>query len=178
MIRFFRSALVFALAALVAQSASAQESKAALATRQKLKQKITVDFKEVGTAAIFSEIKGEMDKPVNFKLDNATGVSNNTKLSYKAKDKAVELILNEISDKGEFGWIVISNVGNNKVDGWVVIRKNSKGKERGYEVGKEPKTEKGASRSEPLPRELTLNLPLVRSAESFLARLDSLRLRD
>ena len=138
--RISRMALVGFVAMSLCQAASAQESKAAQATRMKLKQKISVDFKEQGTKAIFDEIKNEMEKPVNFKIDNATGVSNNTKLSYKAKDKTVEQVLNELSDKGDFGWVVISNAANNKIDGWVIIRKSSKGKERGYEAGKEPKT--------------------------------------
>src|SRR6185295_19375312 len=107
--------LVLALAALGAQSASAQESKAAQSTRMKLKQKISVDFKEIGTKAIFDEITESMEKgAVTFKLDNKSGVSNNTKLTYKAKDKTVEEILNEISDKGEFGGFVVSNASNNK----------------------------------------------------------------
>ena len=33
-------------------------------------------------------------------------------------------LLNELSDKYEFGWYVVSNVGNNKVDGWIIIRKS------------------------------------------------------
>jgi len=156
MIRFLSSFAVLFCIAVLAPSSQAQESKAAQTTRMKLKQKITVEFKEVGTADIFKDIKSEMDKPVNFKIDNVSGVSNNTKLTYKAKDKTVEEILNEMSDKFDFGWVVISNAGNNKVDGWVVIRKNSKGKERGYELGKEPAKDKGASlflpefRSEPM----------------------------
>ena len=140
MFRISRFALVAVIAGCVYQTASAQESKAAQATRMKLKQKVTVEWKETGTKQIFDELKGEMEKPVNFKVNNASGVSNNTKLTYKAKDKTVEQILNELSDKGDFGWIVISNAANNKVDGWVEIRKSSKGKERGYEAGKEPKS--------------------------------------
>jgi hypothetical protein len=119
--------------------AFAQESLAAKTTRKKLQQKISVEFKDIRTADVFNDIKNEMDKPANFKIDNASGISNNTKVTYKAKDKAVEQILNELSDKLECGWVVISNPSNNKVDGWVVIRKNTKGKERGYELGKEPK---------------------------------------
>lgn len=143
-------------------SVHAQESQAAKATRMKLKEKISVDFKETGTASIFKEIAGEMEKPVTFKIDNASGVSNNTKLTYSAKNKSVEEILNEISDKGEFGWVVISNKDNNKVDGNVVIRKSSKGKERGYEAGKE----KG-SRLEP-------NAPLIpRSTPTVSARVSA-----
>ena len=131
-------ATLFAVA-LVAQPAAAQESKAAQATRQKLKQKISVTFKETRTADVFSEIKTEMEKPANFKVDNVSGVSNNSKISYSAKDKTVEQVLNEVCDKLECGWIVVSNAANNKVDGWIIIRKNTKGKERGYEAGKEPK---------------------------------------
>ena len=70
----------------------------------------------------------------------------------EAKDKTVEEILNEISDKGEFGWFVVSNASNNKEDGKVIIRKNTKGKERGYEAGKEPK---GTFHFDPAPAERT-----------------------
>jgi hypothetical protein len=119
--------------------AAGQESQAAKTTRQKLKQKITVEFKDERTADVFKTIENEPDKPLKIKIDNVSGISNNTKVTYKAKDKTVEQVLNELSDKLEVGWVVISNPSNNKVDGWVVIRKNLKGKERGYELGKEPK---------------------------------------
>src|SRR5262245_166815 len=145
------SLLLVAVAVLTphAWSQDAKESKAAQATRMKLKEKISVDFKDIGTKAVFDDIKAEMSKGVNFKIDNVSGVSNNTKLTYQAKAKQVEDILNEMSDNFEFGWVVISNEANNKVDGWVIIRKNTKGKERGYELGKEPKG-KGASLFVPL----------------------------
>lgn len=117
----------------------AQESQAAKTTRQNLKQKITVDFKDERTYDVFQIIQNEPDKPLRIRIDNASGISNNTKVTYKAKDKTVEQILNELSDKLDCGWVVISNASNNKVDGWIVIRKNTKGKERGYELGKEPK---------------------------------------
>ena len=133
------SVLFLGLAIVGYAVAQEQESTAAKTTRKKLQQKITIDLKEIGTKDFFDEIKREMDKPVNIKIDNKTGVSNNTKLTLKAKDQTVEKILNDLSDKYDFGWVVISNPGNNKVDGWVIIRKTDKGKERGYEVGKEPK---------------------------------------
>jgi hypothetical protein len=149
-----RLSLVLLGAALVASHASAQESKAAIATRQKLKQVIAeLDIKEIGTKAFFEDVNRELDKPINFRIDNASGVSNNTKLSYKGKKVTVEKLLNEISDKYEFGWVVISNPGNNKVDGSVVIRKSSKGKERGYEAGKEPKKTGEQQSSLPAPSE-------------------------
>ncbi len=140
MVRILYTTLLAFAVAFTAQSALAQESKSAQATRMKIKQKISVTFKETRTADVFNEIKTEMDKPVNFKIDNVSGVSNNSKLSYSAKDKTVEQILNEVCDKLECGWFVNSNAANNKIDGWITIRKSTKGKERGYEAGKEPKT--------------------------------------
>src|ERR1700722_15770428 len=125
--RTFRfSALAVALA-LSGQVASAQESAAAKATREKLKQVVAdVDLKEVGTKAFFDEVLGELEKPVKFKIDNGSGVSNNSKVTYKAKAVTVEKILNDMSDKYDFGWIVVSNAANNKEDGKVIIRKSSK----------------------------------------------------
>jgi hypothetical protein len=120
-----------------AQNAFAQESKAAQQTRTRLKQVIAeIDIKEIGTKAFFEDVNRELDKTINIKIDNASGVSNNTKLSYKGKKVTVEKLLNDVADKYEFGWVVISNPDNNKIDGWVIIRKS---KERGYEAGKEPK---------------------------------------
>src|SRR5258708_3501505 len=113
------------------------ETPSAKATRKKLKQKIAVDEKEIGFKAMLDVIKGEMDKPVSFKIDNMSGISNNSKVSYSAKDKSVEDMLNELSDKYEFGWYVVSNA-KDRNDGWVMVRK-FKDKERGYESGKEPK---------------------------------------
>ena len=126
-----------------ADLASAQESKPAQATRKLLKQKLTIEAKEVGTKAFLDDVIRELDKEFKYIIDNASGVSNNTKISYKGKDVTVEQVLNEISDKLDCGWIVSSNPGNNKYDGKVILRKSSKGKERGYEAGKEPK--KGAA---------------------------------
>jgi hypothetical protein len=143
MIRSIRIVALFVGIVFLALQADAQESKAAKATREKLKQVIAeFDLKEVGTKDFFQDVNRELDKQINFKIDNTTGISNNTKISYKGKKVTVEKMLNDLSDKYEFGWVVISNPGNNKIDGWVIIRKSDKGKERGYEVGKEPKGEK------------------------------------
>jgi hypothetical protein len=129
---------------------AAQESSAAQATRKKLQQKVSIDVKEVGTKAFFEELNLELDKPLKFKINNASGVSNNSKVSYKGKGVSVEKVLNDMADKYEFGWVVISNAANNSVDGSIEIRKS---KERGYEAGKEPK--KTSRREEgPLPGDM------------------------
>jgi hypothetical protein len=169
---FHLSALAVALA-WSSQIASGQESAAAKATREKLKQVIDIDEKETGTKVFFDTVKGEMDKPVKFKIDNVSGVSNNSKVTYKGKKVTIEKILNDMSDKYDFGWIIISNAANNKEDGTVVIRKSSKGKERGYEAGKEPKK---ASREPHELRDLASVLPVISQSASgriaYLHRLD------
>ncbi len=129
---------VLALVLVAALPIAAQDSKAAATTRKKLQQKVTVSGKEIGLKDFLEDVKREMDNPVRFKIDNGSGVSNNMKVSYNGKDVTVEKILNDLSDKYEFGYVVISNASNNKEDGAIVIRKG-KGKERGYEFGKEPK---------------------------------------
>ena len=157
MIRSVRIIALFVGVGLLVQQGFAQESKSAKATREKLKQVIAeFDAKEIGTKAFFEDVNRELDKTINFKIDGTSGISNNTKLTYKAKKISVEKLLNDISDKFEFGWVVISNPGNNKEDGSVVIRRSSKGKERGYEAGKEPKGEKQSSLELPRLREVIL----------------------
>jgi hypothetical protein len=127
----------------LASRAAAQESKAAATTRKNLQQKVTLGVKEVGLKNFLeSELNGELEKPLRFKIDNASGVSNNMKVTFSGKNVTVEKVLNELADKFDFGYYVISNAANNTVDGKIMIRKSSKGKERGYEAGKEPK--KGA----------------------------------
>ena len=138
MVRSFRIVAMFVALALLTQQAAAQESKAAKATREKLKQVIAeFEAKEVGTKAFFEDVNRELDKSINFKIDNTSGISNNTKLTFKAKKITVEKLLNDLSDKYEFGWYVVSNA-KDRNDGWVMVRK-FKDKERGYESGKEPK---------------------------------------
>jgi uncharacterized protein (TIGR03067 family) len=124
--------------------ASAQdESQAAKTTRKALQKTIDVDQKDVGTKDFFDEISSDLDNKVKFKIDNASGVSNNAKITYKAKAVTVEKMLNELADKYDWGWYVMSNASNNTVDGRVIIRKSTKGKERGYEAGKAPKKAAG-----------------------------------
>ena len=133
--------LALLCAILVAGAAQGQETPSANATRKKLKQKISVDFKDITTKGMFDDIKAEMDKPCSFKIDTVSGISLNTKWSYKAKDKPIDEMLSELSDKFEWGWFVKSDA-KDRLDGWIIIRK-AKEKERGYEGGKEPK--KGAA---------------------------------
>jgi hypothetical protein len=131
---YFVAIFVFVLG--LSAQALAQESQAAQTTRKKLQQKVTIDMKEIGTKAFFDDVNIELEKPIKIKINNASGVSNNSKMTYKGKGVTIEKLLNDLADKYDFGWVVISNAANNAVDGAVEIRKS---KERGYEAGKEKK---------------------------------------
>ena len=120
----------------------AQDTPAAKATRERLK-KIgldEVDWKEEMARVIFADLHTESNKKVSFKIDTSTGMSMNSRMTYKAKKVSLEKILNDLADKYEFGWFVFSDPKNpnDQINGKVIVRKG-KGKERGYEAGKEPK---------------------------------------
>ncbi len=108
------------------------DTPAAAKTRKLLKTKITVDFKETSLEACLEEIKDEVK---GLKTIYAVGVSRNQAITYTAKDKTVEEVLDGMFKKNGLGYIVISNKANTR-DGFVQIKQ---GPERGYEKGKEPK---------------------------------------
>ena len=120
------------LAALVLAAASADvrgaddDTPAAAKTRKLLKKKISVDFKDTRIEDAMNEIKDEV-KGFKFLLDAKGGVSRNSTLTYKAKDKSVEDILDEMLKKPDLGYIIISKKGN-AYDGLIQVRKS---KERG-----------------------------------------------
>ena len=121
-----------------APSAAAQETPSAKGTRKRLQEKIAAfEVADVRIKDALDDLKREMSKPISFKIDNVSGISNNMKVTYAAKDKTVAQILNDLCDKYEMGYVVQSKA-NDRYDGWVILRKG-KGKERGYEAGKEPK---------------------------------------
>jgi hypothetical protein len=133
--------MVTVLSAIVVGSglvwAGGDETPSAIAARKKLQQKISIDEKDIGFKNLTDVIKSEMDKPISFKIDNNSGISNNSKVTYSCKDKTVEQVLNELADKYDFGWYVVSDA-KDRNDGWVMLRKY-KEKERGYKDGKDPK---------------------------------------
>jgi hypothetical protein len=116
----------------VAADNKSDDTPLAAKTRKLLKKKISVDFKDTRLEDAMDEIKEEC-KGLKYLLDTKGGVSRNQTITYKAKDKTVEEILDEMFKKPELGYIVISKKGN-AYDGLVQVRK---GKERGYEKKKE-----------------------------------------
>jgi len=104
----------------------------AAATRKLLKTKVSVEYKDTTLSDVIDDIKDQIKdktkKTVGVRLDNKGGVSNNTKFTYKADDKALEVVLDEMFKKNDLGYVVISQQGN-AYDGTLLI---VKGKARGY----------------------------------------------
>ncbi|HEY7310929.1 MAG TPA: hypothetical protein VH643_16315 [Gemmataceae bacterium] len=104
----------------------------AAATRKLLKTKVSVEYKDTTLRDVIDDIKDQIKdktkKTVGVRLDNKGGVSNNTKFTYKADDKALEEVFDEMFKKNDLGYIVISQQGN-AYDGTLLI---VKGKARGY----------------------------------------------
>ena len=119
------AALVLAVAAADVRAAD-DDTPAAAKTRKLLKNKISVDFKDTRIEDAMNEIKEEV-KGFKFLLDAKGGVSRNQTITYKAKDKTVEDILDEMLKKPDLGYIIISKKGN-AYDGLIQVRKS---KERG-----------------------------------------------
>lgn len=116
----------------VGAAAGADDTPKAAKTRQALKTKVSVNFKDTPLRDIIDEIKDQVQDKAKVKLsvlvDNKGGVSNNTKFTYKADDKPLEEVFDEMFKKNDLGYIVISQKGN-AYDGALRI---VKGGARGY----------------------------------------------
>jgi hypothetical protein len=89
--------------------AHGQDTPEAKATRKRMQEKITVEIKETAFKEALDEIRRETNNKINFKIDNVSGISNNSKVTVIAKDKTVEEILNTLADKYDFGYYVYTN---------------------------------------------------------------------
>src|SRR3954451_15597420 len=125
-----RTLLCCAALTLFAGVAVAEDTPAAAKTRKLLKKKITVEFKDTRFEDALNEIKEEVK---GLKIVYGAGVSRNKMVTYKAKDKSVEAIFDELFKKiGGLGYVVISKKGN-AYDGSVQVKQ---GDERGTEKDK------------------------------------------
>src|SRR6266481_2333783 len=92
--------------------AAEKDTPAAAATRKKLQAKISVDYKDVRLKEIMDDIKQKVNDAtgtdLSIYMDNPGGVSNNSTLSYSAKDKTVAEILDGIFKNNDLGYVVIS----------------------------------------------------------------------
>jgi hypothetical protein len=109
----------------------------AAATRKLLKTRVTVSFKDTPLTDVLDEIKDQIKDKTRKSLavlkDNKGGVSNNTKFTYKADDKPLEQVLDEMFKQNDLGYIVVTK---GTYDGALMI---VKGGARGYPAKKEDK---------------------------------------
>jgi hypothetical protein len=141
--------LLLAAAALAAGSlalyAADKDTSAAANTRTKLlKAKVAVDFKDEMLDECLKEISRQTEEAGLGKL-GATydlGVSKNQRLTFAAKDKAVEDVLDGMFKKNGLGYVVVSK-DKDRYDGWLKV---TKGDERGWPKGQEPKDAKAKAK--------------------------------
>jgi hypothetical protein len=109
-------------------AAEENDTPKAAATRKLLKTKVSVDYKDTTLSDVIDDIKDQVKdkskKVLGVRVDNKGGVSNNTKFTYKADDKPLEEVLDEMLKKNDLGYIVVSQRGN-AYDGTLLIVKGS-----------------------------------------------------
>jgi FimV-like protein len=126
-----------------------KDTPSAAATRKRLQSvKISVEYKDERMSDVVKDLEEKIADAkgggsVKFLIDNRAGVTNNiTVTKYKAKDKLVAEILDEMLKPMDLGYFVVVKSHKNfptkgdQIDGYVVI---TKGKARGYPEGEEPK---------------------------------------
>jgi TolA-binding protein len=126
---------VFAIfaAALWAGDGAGTDTRKAAAMRKKLKEKVTVSYKDHQLREVVDDLKDQV-KGLQIEVDAKSGVNLNTKITYEGKDIPLEQVLDAICTKNSWGYYVRSNE-KHTYDGRLVIKV---GMERGYEEGKEP----------------------------------------
>jgi hypothetical protein len=140
--------LALSAAAVVAQDKARKDSPAAAATRKKLQEiKVTVDYKDERLEDVLKDLKNQAET-VSFWPDKEGGVSLNQTFTYKATDKPLAEVLDELFKKNDLGY-VIGQAKDKRYDGWIIVKK---GKFRGdEEISKTP----AKTPAKPNPKETT-----------------------
>ncbi len=128
---FFLALLAGTFAMALGGSLSAQETTtkvipAAKKTQDLLKTKISVDFEDTILKEAVQELKDQV-KGLVILIDTKGGVSQNGKLTFKAKDAPVTEVLEGMFTKNGLGYVIINNA-KDAYPGAVLIKQ---GKERG-----------------------------------------------
>src|SRR6516225_5354806 len=137
-----RRFLIFSAAfALCTAFVRADDTPAQAKTREKLKQKITVEFKETQLKDVLEELKDKVEG-LTVLLDQKGGVSGNKKFTYKAADKPLEVVLDEMFKKENLGYYVIGKE-EKAYDGSIRIKVgDERGTLKGQDVVKKPDDKK------------------------------------
>lgn len=112
---------------------------AAKVRAEKLKVKITADFKNEMLKEIFKDFSAQIEAKKLGVLSFApeTGVSMNSRVTYKCADKPLEEVLDEMFKPLDLGYYVVSKE-KDRYDGWIKVNKSS---DRGTQGSAEMKKE-------------------------------------
>lgn len=103
-------------------TASAEDATPAAAkTKDLLKTKVTLNFKDTRLGDIVEELKEEHVKGLRIRLDSKGGVSQNRKFSLSCKETPLQEALEKMISKEGLGWVIISNKAN-AYDGALLIK--------------------------------------------------------
>ena len=99
---------------------------AAKTKNERLKVKTSVEWKNLFLRECMNELASAIKDAdlgkIEIKYDAAGGVSMNTRMTYSAKDKTIEEILNEFLAANDLKYTIISKKGD-KADGGLQIKK-------------------------------------------------------
>jgi hypothetical protein len=117
-----------------AQDKKPKDSPLVAKTRKKLLTPVTVDYKDERLEDVLKDLKKQLDEEISFWSDNQGGVSNNPTITYKAKDKPLAEVLDEMFKTNDLGYL-IGKPKHNRYEGWILIKR---GKLRGDEEDGKP----------------------------------------
>lgn len=115
-------------------SLGAQEKKAdspiVAKTKKKLETKLSVNFNDEKLKDVIKEL--EEGAEVKFRLDTKGGVSGNMSFTYKAEEKSLREILNEMFKGKGLGYIVhLKQNNNDRYEGYIdIVQGDQRGEEK------------------------------------------------
>jgi len=99
-------------------------------TKKKLETKITVNFNDEKLKDVIKEL--EEGAEVKFRLDTKGGVSGNMSFTYKAEEKPLKDILNEMFKGKGLGYVIHRKTNNNdRYEGYIdIVQGDQRGDEK------------------------------------------------
>lgn len=154
-------------------SAADKDTQAAAKTRTKLAVKISVEFKDQRLEECLREIADKLNDADGSMLSATyeVGVSHNQTVTHSAKDQSIADVLDGMLKKNALGYIVVSK-DKDRYDGFLKI---TKGNERGYPAGEEPKGKATPKEAAAKAKAATADKPAVNEEKAASAKLEFAR---
>jgi hypothetical protein len=157
-VRLLIGTLTIALVAVAPAGAvdkKTKESPAVAATRKKLKSnKVTVEYQDTRLEEVLADIKKQTEN-ISIRVDPKAGVNQNTKVTYKADDKPLDEVFDEMFKQYDLGY-VIGTKKDGRYEGWLIIVKgNARGvaeQEKTAASDDEPKDEQSGKTPKTKPK--------------------------